>query len=61
MKDDSPMSTLTDDHVLTIVTQIAEQNGCRLVDIDLENRIVNLEGPEEDQLRCAAALERVLR
>lgn len=55
------MSTLTDDHVLTIVTQIAEQNGCRLVDIDLENRIVNLEGPEEDQLRCAAALERVLR
>jgi hypothetical protein len=54
------MTTLRDDQLLTIVKNVVEQNGCRLVDIDFDNRILNIEGSEEDQARCALALEEVL-
>lgn len=36
------MNTLKDDQLLTIVKNIVEQNGCRLVDIDFENHILSL-------------------
>lgn len=51
---------LRDDQLLTIVKNVVEQNGCRLVDIDLDKHILNIEGSDEDQARCALALEDVL-
>lgn len=54
------MSDLTSDQLLTIVTQIAEKHGCRVVDIDLENHVLNLDGPECNQVECAIELESVL-
>jgi hypothetical protein len=51
---------LRDEQLLTIVQNVVEQNGCRLVDIDFDNHILNIEGSEEAQARCAVALERVL-
>jgi hypothetical protein len=51
---------LRDDQILTIVKNVVEQNGCRLVDIDFDNHILNIEGSEEAQARCAQALEAVL-
>lgn len=35
-------------------------NGCRLVEIDFEKHILNIEGSDENQARCAQALEEVL-
>jgi hypothetical protein len=55
-----PMSELKNDQLLTIVTQIAEKHGCKIVDIDLENHTLNLDGPECNQVACAIELESVL-
>jgi len=54
------MANLKGEQLLTIVTQIVEQHGCRIVEIDMERHILNIEGPEENQLNCAQALEEVL-
>lgn len=53
------MNDLRDDQLLTIVKNVVEQNGCRLVEIDFDKHILNIEGPEEAQSRCAIALEQV--
>lgn len=54
------MTPLHDHQLITIVKNLVEQHGCRLIDIDFENHILNIEGSEEDQARCALALEEVL-
>jgi hypothetical protein len=51
---------LKDEQLLTIVKNVVEQNGCRLVEIDFDKHILNIEGSDEDQARCAVALEEVL-
>lgn len=54
------MSQLTDDQVITIVKNVVEQHGCMLVEIDIENHVLNIEGPDDAQARCAIALQDVL-
>ncbi len=54
------MDRLQDHQLLTIVKNVVEQHGCRLVDIDFENHQINIEGPEDAQSRCALALEEIL-
>ena len=54
------MNELTDEQVLTIVTNVVEQHGCKLIDVDLENHILNIEGPEEARAECAMALGQIL-
>ena len=46
--------------MITIVKNVVEQHGCKLVDIDLDNHILNIDGPEEAQAACAMALADVL-
>lgn len=46
---------------LDIIVKTVAQYGCKLVDIDLENHILNIEGPEAAQTECALALEKLLR
>jgi hypothetical protein len=54
------MKELREDQLLTIVKNVVEQNGCTLVEIDFEKHILNIDGPEEAQARCAIALQDVL-
>jgi hypothetical protein len=54
------MTKLEDSQLLTVVTNIVEQHGCKIIEIDLENYVLNIDGPEEAQLKCALALEDVL-
>jgi ribosome maturation factor RimP len=54
------MNELRDDQLLTIVKNVVEQHGCKLVDIDFETHSLNIEGPEDAQAECALALEKVL-
>lgn len=54
------MSELKDDQLLTIVSNVVAQHGCRLVEIDFENHRVDIEGPEDAKARCAMALQEVL-
>lgn len=54
------MSDLDEAQILTIVKNTVEQYGCKLVEVDLENKILNLEGPEESKTKCALELAKVL-
>jgi len=54
------MDAMEEAQLLTIVTHIVEQHGCRLVDFDPDNQIINVEGPEEAKTQCAMALASVL-
>jgi hypothetical protein len=46
--------------VLTLVKNIVEKHGCKLVEVDLENYVINIDGPEDAQFKCALAIEEVL-
>ena len=47
------MTELSDAQILTIVKNTVEQHGCKLVEIDLENKVLNLAGPESSKVKCA--------
>jgi hypothetical protein len=51
---------LSDAELIDLIRQTVEQHGCTLVDIDLENQVLNIDGPEEDKVECALALGRLL-
>ncbi|MBT8366762.1 MAG: hypothetical protein KJP23_18885 [Deltaproteobacteria bacterium] len=53
-------SELNEAQRLTIVKNTVEQHGCQLVEIDLENKILHLEGSETAKVKCAQALAKVL-
>ena len=54
------MDDMNDPQILTLVTNVVEKHGCKLIDVDLENRIIDLEGPDDAKVNCAIALEEVL-
>ncbi len=54
------MSELSEDQLLTIVKNVVEQHGCRLVEIDFENQRIDIEGPEDAKSQCAISLQEVL-
>ena len=54
------MTELSEAQILTIVKNTVEQYGCKLVEIDLENKVLNLEGPESSKVKCALELAKVL-
>jgi hypothetical protein len=41
---------------LNLVKHAVEKHGCRLVDIDLDNHYINIDGPDEALAECARAL-----
>ena len=59
-KEETMTSELNEAQLLNIVKNTVEQHGCQLVEIDLENKILHLEGSETAKVRCAQALARVL-
>ena len=46
--------------LLTMVTNIVEKHGCKIIEIDLENRAIDLEGPEDAKVSCAIELANLL-
>ena len=53
------MDNLSSEQFLTLVKNIVEKHGCKIVDFDLQKRILNIEGPEEAQEKCATALSEI--
>ena len=41
---------------LNLLKATVEKHGCRIVDLDLENHIINLDGPEDKVHACAEAI-----
>lgn len=46
--------------LLTMVKRTVEEHGCKLVDIDLNNQMIHLEGPEKNKTACALAIAEIL-
>ena len=53
-------NTLTETQFISLVSTIASQHGCRLVDIDVNKRIINIAGPSELEYACAVELMKIL-
>jgi hypothetical protein len=47
---------MDDTTFLNLLKATVEQHGCTIASIDLENHVVNLDGPEEAMVRCARAI-----
>ena len=45
---------------LNLLKHTVERHGCKIVDIDLEHHIVNLDGPEEAVNACARAISELV-
>ena len=44
---------------LNMVKTTAENHGCTIVDMDLENHIIHLDGPDAAVIPCAQAISRL--
>ena len=53
-------NALTETQFFSLVSTIASKHACRLVDIDVDKRIVNIAGPSESEYACAVELEEIL-
>ena len=54
------MTELNDAQLLTIVQNVVERHGCKIAEFDFDNKIINLEGPEDVKTDCARAIAEIL-
>jgi hypothetical protein len=54
------MTELNDAQLLTVVQNVVEKHGCKIVDFDVDKKIINLEGPEDAKADCARAIAEIL-
>lgn len=45
---------------LNALKTTVESHGCTIVDIDLQNHVINLDGPDEAVAACAMAISRLM-
>lgn len=45
---------------LNVLKTTVENHGCRIVDIDLDNHVINLDGPEDAVAACALAITKLV-
>lgn len=45
---------------LNMIQTTVEKYGCSIVDVDLENHILNLDGPDESVADCAHAIAKLV-
>ena len=41
---------------LNMIKTTVEKHGCKIVEVDLENHVLNLDGPDESVADCARAI-----
>lgn len=51
---------LTEEQFFSLVSLIAGNYGCRIVDIDIDRRVINIAGPTENEMACALELNEIL-
>jgi len=44
----------------TMLKHTVESHGCKIVDVDLENHKIDIDGPDENVADCAAAIEKLI-
>jgi hypothetical protein len=51
---------MDDTMFLNMLKTTVENHGCTIIDIDLENHIVNLDGPDDAVAECAQAISELV-
>ncbi|MEJ2283470.1 MAG: hypothetical protein P8X85_07745 [Desulfobacterales bacterium] len=46
--------------IINLLKQTVESEGCKLTDIDLENSIIKVDGPDDVVANCARAVAEIL-
>ena len=46
--------------VANLIKEAVESEGCRLTDVDLENLVIRVDGPDEVVSDCARAVAEIL-
>ena len=54
------MAELNDMQFVALVAEVVEVEGCHLADVDFDEKVIRLEGPEEAKQNCAKALRDIL-
>jgi hypothetical protein len=52
--------TMDDTMFLNVLKTTVENHGCTIIDVDLENHIVNLDGPDDAVADCARAISELV-
>jgi hypothetical protein len=50
----------TDTIVINLLKQAVESKGCRLSEVDLENLVIKVDGPDDVVSNCARAVAEIL-
>jgi hypothetical protein len=45
---------------INMVKTTVEKHGCKIIDVDLENHVLNLDGPDESVAACAQAIAKLV-
>jgi hypothetical protein len=45
---------------LNVLKTTVENHGCSIVDVDLENHVINLDGPDDAVAACALAIAKLV-
>lgn len=45
---------------LNILMATVEKHGCRIVELDIENHVINLDGPDDKVNACAQAIAKLV-
>jgi len=45
---------------INLVASVAARHGCSITDVDMENRLINLDGSPENEEECAIELASLL-
>jgi hypothetical protein len=53
-------NTLDETTFFTMLKQTVEKHGCKIVDVDFEKKLINLDGPDDAVASCAIAIEDLL-
>jgi hypothetical protein len=51
---------MDDTTFINLIKMTAENHGCSIVDLDLDRRIINLDGPDEAVSLCARAIAEIM-
>ena len=50
---------IDDTLMLNMVKSVVEKHGCKLIDVDFENHVLNIEGSEDAKYECALAIQKL--
>jgi hypothetical protein len=46
--------------IINLLKQAVEKEGCKLIEVDLENQIIKVGGPDEVVRECARAVAEII-